>query len=173
MKNFFIILMLLFFVTTVYARKPRRSPVELGLKGNMYIDYFSDGSDFSIGTDIIFNPSQNLGFRVGFTELYFFEETTFDVNLGGLLPFTKLEMLIYIPAGRVQPYVHSGFGLITVSDLTYLVFGGGLGLDCFVADRTSFSLEPGVYVMHMSGFGSSDTEAGFRLSLGMKFGITR
>jgi hypothetical protein len=82
MKTFALVMVLITLASGLYAERLRRPAIEMSVRGSLYIDYLSDGTDFGLGADITFNPSRILGLRVRLAELYFDGGTTFTLNQG-------------------------------------------------------------------------------------------
>jgi len=161
MKKIFIILMLLFFVTTVYARVPKRPLVQIAPKASLYIGSVR----FGIGAEVIFNPLRNIGIRFDATEISFGEGgAVFSLNQGA-----GFDALIYLPMSGMQPYVHAGFGL-TANGGTSFSIRGGIGADFVMNKKLTFFAEPGIMIVDQ---GAADTDFVFRLSGGAKFGILK
>lgn len=168
MKKLFIILMLLFFISSVEAKKikgSKKSLIEIGPKACLYI---GEDVQFGIGCETVFNPIRNFGLRYELTEIRF-GSTTFYLNHRG-----SLDALIYIPMRGMQPYIHTGFGF-TVRDTetpagtqTNFSIRAGMGLNYTVNRGTDIFIEPGIIIS-----GNGGTDAVFRLSFGGRFGILR
>jgi hypothetical protein len=174
MKPIVFVITLFTIASSLSAERFRRPPIEMSVRGSLYIDYLSDGTDFGLGADITFNPARILGLRVKLTDLYFNGGTLFSLNQGFLSLFPNLDVLIYIPTRGIQPYIHTGFGLTALEGTSIVVFGGGIGADIFIAKRASFFFEPGIYVFNGSYYDYADnTQVFYRLSFGLDFGIGR
>jgi hypothetical protein len=167
MKKLFIILAILFMVSSMSAKGIKKPFVEIAPRTSLYID---GETTFGLGCDLIFNPRRNIGLRIGLAELQFNGGTHFNLNQGALNALPKIDVLIYMPMRRVQAYIHAGFGLTTVEGFTVLAIGGGMGFDFSMAKGTRLFLEPGIYILNTSN-GASNTDVMFRLSAGAKFGI--
>jgi len=170
MKKVFIILMLLFFVTTVYARVPKRPLVQIGPRASLYISSIRLG----MGAEVVFNPLRFIGVRFDMVEVSFGEGGTFfSLNEGLLYQGCggSLDVLYYLPIRGLQPYVHSGFGLFTDGDEANSFFiRGGMGLDFVMNKQTTFFAESGIMIIDP---GAGDTDFIFRLGGGAKFGILK
>jgi hypothetical protein len=150
------------------TRAQRSSIVDIQPRFSFYTDF--DDTHFGIGGDLIFNPFKRIGVRVEAAELLFNGGTVFFLNHGILNTMPKLDILIYMPARQIQPYIHTGFGLVTGDGATYLIMGGGIGVDYYVRRNMAFSFEPGLYFAHASN-GTSDSDLLLRLTAGVKFSI--
>lgn len=175
MKKILLGLVVLSMVTSLNARVLKKSVIEIAPRVSIYIgelNAFGMNPDFGIGSDIVFNPLKNIGFRIGAGEILFNGGTYFMLNQGTLSTFPKFDALIYIPMRQMNPYVHAGFGLTTGEGFTLLAIGGGMGFDFQMRKGTTLFIEPGLYIVSASN-GESDTDAVFRLTLGAKFGLFR
>ena len=161
------------FISVASGQRLRRPAVELEPRLSIYVNYLTDDTDLGIGADILFNPSPNLGFRIGLTDIYFFQTTQFSLNHGLITYFPKVDALFYISTRRAQSYIHLGLGYTKLEDYSWLVMGGGFGLDYFLSRTTCLSFEPGLYIFTYSNNGSGNTETAFRINLGIKYGIMR
>jgi len=170
MKKLVLVLAIFVLVSSMEARvtKWRRSTLDIEPRMSFYTDF--DDTQFGLGGDVIFNPFKRIGVRVEFAELVFDGGTFFFLNNGILKAMPKLDVLIYMAGRQIQPYIHTGFGLVTGEGATYLIFGGGVGADLYVNPKMAFNFEPGLYFRHASN-GVSDSDLLMRLSVGMKFGI--
>jgi hypothetical protein len=169
MKKILLILVVMSIVTSLNARVLKKSMIEIPPRISIYI---SEDNAFSIGSDIVFNPLKNIGFRIGAGEILFNGGTYFMLNQGTLSTFPKFDALIYIPMRQMNPYIHAGFGLTTGEGFTLLALGGGMGFDFQMRKGTTLFIEPGLYILSISN-GASDTDVLFRLTLGAKFGLFR
>ncbi|UCG91595.1 MAG: hypothetical protein JSV97_11025 [candidate division WOR-3 bacterium] len=169
MKRILLILVVLSIVTSLNARVVKKSMIEIAPRLSIYI---SEDNAFGIGSDIIFNPLKNIGFRIEAGELLFNGGTYFMLNHGALSTFPKIDALIYIPMRQMNPYIHTGLGLTTGEGFTLLAIGGGMGFDFEMRRGTTLFIEPGLYILSASN-GASDTDVVFRLTLGAKFGLFR
>lgn len=170
MKKLLLVLAILVLISTMEARvtQRRKSTLDIQPRFTFYTDF--DDTQFGFGGDIIFNPFKRLGVRAEFVELLFDGGTLFFLNHGILKTMPKLDVLVYLPGSQLQPYIHSGFGLVTGDGATFLMFGGGLGVDYFVNRKMAFNFEPGLYFAHVSN-GISDSDLLLRLSAGVKFSV--
>ncbi len=173
MKKYIILVALMLFVSMAFSQRLRRPTVELEPRLSIYVNYITDDTDLGIGADIVFNPSPNLGFRIAVTDIYLFQTTIFSLNHGLLTYFPKIDALFYISRHRAQPYIHLGLGYTDAEDFSWLVMGGGFGLDYFVSRTVCFSFEPGLYIFTGSFMGSGNTETAFRINMGIKYGIMK
>jgi len=170
MKKLFIILAILFMVSTMNAKGIKKPFVEIAPRTSLYID---GETTFGLGCDVIFNPLRNIGLRVEFVELLFDGGTFFNLNQGFFNTLPSIDALIYIPMQRFQPYFFAGFGISTGEGTTSLAVGGGMGFDFSLGKGNSLFLEPGIYILSFSSGGYSDTDVMFRFSAGAKFDILR
>jgi hypothetical protein len=171
MKKITLVLAFLILVSVMDAKvtRARRSSIlDIEPRFTFYTDF--DDTQFGIGGDLIFNPFKRIGVRVELAELLFNEGTVFFLNHGVLKIMPKLDVLVYLPARQIQPYIHTGFGLVTGDGATYLIMGGGLGADYYVSRNMALSFEPGLYFAHASN-GTSDSDLLLRLTAGAKFSI--
>ncbi len=159
--------LVLFSVLDARVTKGRSSMLDIAPRFSFSTDF--DETQFSFGGDLIFNPFKRIGMRVTFAELSFNGGTVFDMNYGLLSVWPKIDALIYMPARQIQPYIHTGIGLVT-GDATFLILGGGIGADYYVSKKMAFSFEPGLYFTHVSN-GMNDSNFWLRLSAGMKFSV--
>ena len=163
MKKLFIILVMFSFVSSVYAKIPKRSLIEIGPKANIYID---EDVQFGIGVESVFNPLKSFGVRLNLIEVRF-DRTTFSFNREG-----SLDALIYIPIRGMQSYIYSGFDLkmheTGAGSKTDFSIRAGLGLSYQLNNITNLFIEPGIIIK-----GNGATNAIFRLSFGGRFGIIR
>ncbi len=167
MKKFLMILAVLLIVSTAEARTLKKPLIEIAPRASVYL---SEDNAFGIGSDVVFNPFRNIGFRLEAVELLFNDGTYFMLNHGTFKTLPKIDALIYIPMQQMSPYIHTGFGLVTGEGATLLALGGGMGFDLYMRRGTTLFIEPGLYILHFSN-GMSDTDVLFRLSFGAKFGI--
>lgn len=170
MKKLFIILAILVMVSSMNAKGIKKPFVEISPRTSLYID---GDATFGLGCDIIFNPLRNIGLRVEFVELLFDGGTFFNLNQGFFNTLPSIDVLIYIPMQRFQPYFFAGFGISTGEGTTSLAVGGGMGFDFSMGRGNSLFLEPGIYILSFSSGAASDTDVMFRLSAGAKFDILR
>ena len=170
MKKLLLVLTILILVSPLEAKvsRWRRSTLDIEPRFSFYTDF--DETQFGFGSDIIFNPFKRIGVRVELTELLFNGGTIFFLNHGILKTMPKLDILVYMPGRQMKPYIHTGFGLVTGDGATFLMFGGGLGVDYYVNRKTAFNFEPGLYFAHASN-GVRDSDLLLRLSAGVKFSI--
>ncbi len=170
MKKLALVLAILVLTSTIEARvtKWRRSTLDIEPRFSFYTDF--DETQFGLGGDVIFNPFKRIGVRVEFAELVFDGGTFFFLNNGILKAMPKLDVLVYMAGRQMQPYIHTGFGLVTGEGATYLIFGGGMGVDYYVNNKMALNFEPGLYFRHASN-GTSDSDLLLRLSAGMKFSV--
>ncbi len=167
MKKFLLIVTVLLIVSSAEARILKKPLIEIAPRASVYI---SEDNAFGIGSDIVFNPLRNIGFRLEAVELLFNDGTYFMLNHGALKTLPKIDALIYIPMQQMSPYIHTGFGFITGEGATLLALGGGMGFDLRMQKGTTLFIEPGLYILSISD-GESDTDVLFRLSFGAKFGL--
>ena len=173
MKKTALILALLITVSTMDAgasRRLRKSVFDIGTRFSFYTDF--DDTQFGLGCDFVFNPFRNIGLRVELAELLFNDGTLFSLNHGVFKAFPKTDLLIYLMGREIQPYLHAGFGLVTGEGVTFVMLGGGMGIDYYMNRKFALSLEPGLYFMHASD-GASDSDLLLRISAGAKFSIIR
>jgi hypothetical protein len=170
MKKLLLVITILCLMSTMEAKvsKYRRSTLDIEPRFSFYTDF--DDTQFGLGGDIIFNPFKRIGVRVEFAELLFDGGTFFFLNHGILKAMPKLDVLVYMAGRQMQPYIHTGFGLVTGEGATYLIFGGGMGVDYYVNKNMAFNFEPGLYFRHASN-GTSDSDLLLRLSAGAKFAL--
>ena len=173
MKKPFTAFALILFISMASGQRLRRPIVELEPRLSIYVNYLTDDTELGIGADIMFNPSPNLGFRIGLTDIYLFQTTIFSLNHGLFTYFPKIDALFYISTRRTQPYIHLGLGYTGTENYSWLVIGGGFGLDYFMSRTVCFSFEPGLYIFTNSYGGSGNTETAFRINLGLKYGIMK
>jgi len=160
--------LILFSVMEAAVIKGRRSTLQIEPRFSFYTDF--DETHFGLGGDVIFNPFKRVGVRIEFAELLFNEGTVFFLNHGVLKLMPKIDVLVYLPGRQFQPYIHTGFGLVTGDGTTFLIMGGGLGFDYFMSKKMAFSFEPGLYFSHASD-GTSDSDFLLRLTAGAKFAV--
>jgi hypothetical protein len=170
MKKILIIAAILLLVAAADA-KSYRSLVEVEPKASLYIGSVR----FGIGCDFIFNPLKTLGFRFSGAELSFGNDVT-QLYLNFPYLTSSLDALIYFPMRGMQPYVHTGLGLLVLDtdpggSNTFFTIRGGLGLTYPWSGGTNFFVEPGVIITDLGEF--SDTDVIFRLSVGARFGILK
>lgn len=169
MKKMCIVLGLIIFLSAAYAELPKgwkRSLVQLEARPDIYIN---GGTDFAISSNVIFNVSQNVGFRVQLAQIFFADETVFRVanSLAFITP--TLETFFYVPnkESTFQPYFLGAFSLLAFSDFTLVGLGAGGGADIYLAPKTAVCFEPAVMLYFTEG----DSEVMFRGAVGMKFGL--
>jgi hypothetical protein len=80
MKKLFIIMAMLFIISSVDAKIFKRSLIEIGPKANLYIK--NEDVQFGIGVEVVVNPLRSVGFRFNLTEIRF-DPTTFYFNREG------------------------------------------------------------------------------------------
>ena len=162
MKKVFIIMAMLFIISSVDAKIFKRSLIEIGPKASLYIK--NEDAQFGIGVEVVVNPLRNVGFRLNLTEIRF-DPTTFYFNREG-----SLDAFVYIPLQNIQLYVHSGIGLKThetgTGTRTRYSIQGGLGLNYPLNQRTTLFAEPAVIIS-----GNGETDVSFRVSVGGRFGV--
>ncbi|MBA7521298.1 hypothetical protein ES705_13405 [subsurface metagenome] len=164
MKKIIIVLLLVFCVSTAYAKIMKRPFVQIEPKGTLYIGSVR----FGLGTSVIFNPLRNIGFRFNLAEINFGEGGTFfSLNQGFFYEGGSFDILYYLPMRKMQPYIHAGFGLAT-NGQTMFSIRGGVGLDFAMNKKLALFVEPGIMIIDP---GAADTDFVFRLSGGAKFGI--
>jgi len=170
MKKVALVIAILVMVSIVDAKvsSRRRSTLDIEPRFSFYTDF--DETQFGLGGDVIFNPFKRIGVRLEFAELLFNEGTVFFLNHGVLKTMPKIDVLVYMAGSQLQPYIHVGFGLVTGEGATFLIMGGGLGIDYFVSKKMAFSFEPGLYFRHASN-GTSDSDLLLRLTAGTKFAV--
>ena len=163
-KKYLIVLMLVFLVSSLNARRMRRSSralVELGPKISLY---FGDETEFGIGCEAVFNPVRSIGFRLDLAEILR-ENITFYFNQN-----TSIDALFYYPMGGLQTYFLAGIGLMTLDfgdgSETFYSIRGGLGLNHPINPNLDLFIEPSLIFV---GNGASDTI--FRISGGIRFGV--
>ncbi|MCK4252752.1 hypothetical protein KAX97_15000 [candidate division WOR-3 bacterium] len=162
MKKIIIVLLLLFCVSTAYAKVMKRPFVQIAPKASLYIGSVR----FGFGAEVVFNPLRNIGFRMDLTEISFGDGgTMFTLNRG-----TSFDVLYYLPMRKMQPYVHAGFGF-SANGATVFSIRGGMGFDFAMRKGMKFFVEPGIIISSVSVGEDSDTDVMFRLSAGAKFGI--
>jgi hypothetical protein len=163
MKKLFIIMTILFIISSVDARMLKRSLIEIGPKASLYIN---GDIQFGIGIEVVVNPLRSIGFRLDLTEIRF-DPTTFHFNRKG-----ALDAFIYLPMKGLQLYVHSGIGLkiheTGAGTQTHYSIQGGLGLNYPLNQRTTLFAEPGIIIS-----GNDETDVSFRVSAGGRFGIIK
>lgn len=166
MKKIFIVLAMLFFVSSVNARvlrSARRPLIEVGPKTSLYI---SKDFQIGIGVETVFNPLKSLGIRLDLTEVRF-GSTTFYLNQEG-----SLDALFYYPMKGRQTYFYSGFGIKThdtgAGSKTHFSIRGGLGLNHPLNPKVDLFVEPGIIISS-----NGDNDVMVRLSVGGRFGILR
>ncbi len=167
MKKTIIISLLIcaFVIGQAQTRKMAKKPlIELGPKASMYIGSLN----FGIGAELLINPARNFGLRLGLTELRFGDaDTRFSINLHDL----SLDGILYIPMEGIKPYAFLGAGLSTQTN-TNIEFRAGLGFNYSVTRSTNIFVEPGAIVNYTS-YNEGNTDIGFRLSIGGRFGLIR
>lgn len=171
MKKVFLMMAILIAVSTMDAgasRNLRKTVLDIGTRLSFYTDF--DDTQFGLGCDFVFNPFKNIGLRVELAELLFNDGTLFSLNHGVFKTFPKTDLLIYLMGRDIQPYLHTGFGLVAGDGVTFIMLGGGRGIDYYINRNFALSLEPGLYFMHASD-GTSDSDLLLRISAGAKFGI--
>jgi len=161
MKKVFIIMAMLFIISSVDAKIFKRALIEIGPKASLYIN---EDVQFGIGVEVVVNPLRSVGFRFNLTEIRF-DPTTFHFNREG-----SLDAFIYLPMKGLQLYVHSGIGLKTRETgddpKTHYSIQGGLGLNYPLNQRTTLFAEPAVIIS-----GNGETDVSFRISVGGRFGV--
>ena len=171
MKKVVLLMVILIAVSTMDAaasKKLRKSVLDIGTRFSFYTDF--DDTQFGLGCDFVFNPFKNIGLRVELAELLFNGGTLFSLNHGAFKTFPKTDLLIYLTGREIQPYLHAGFGLVTGDGLTFIMMGGGMGIDYYMNRKFALTLEPGLYFMHASD-GASESDLLLRISAGTKFSI--
>jgi hypothetical protein len=162
MKKLFIIMAMLFIISSVDAKIFKRSLIEIGPKANLYIK--NEDVQFGIGVEVVVNPLRSVGFRFNLTEIRF-DPTTFYFNREG-----SIDAFVYIPMQNMQLYVLAGIGLKThetgAGTQTHYSIQGGLGLNYPLNQRTTLFAEPAVIIS-----GNGETDVSFRVSVGGRFGI--
>ena len=161
MKKLFIIMAMLFIISSVDAKIFKRALIEMGPKASLYIN---GDIQFGIGVEVVVNPLRSVGFRFNLTEIRF-DPTTFYFNREG-----SFDAFVYIPLQNIQLYVHSGIGLKThetgAGTQTHYSIQGGLGLNYPLNQRTTLFAEPGIIIS-----GNGETDVSFRVSAGGRFGV--
>jgi hypothetical protein len=170
MKKLLIVIAILLFVVAAEAKRSR-SLVEVEPKASLYIGSVR----FGIGCDVIFNPLKTVGFRFSGTELSFGDDQT-QLYLNFSFLNSSLDALIYFPMRGMQPYVHTGIGILILDtdpgdSNTFFTIRGGLGLNYPWSRGTNLFVEPGVIITDPGDWG--DTDVIFRLSVGARFGILK
>ncbi|MBE9491599.1 MAG: hypothetical protein IMY70_01830 [Bacteroidetes bacterium] len=171
MKKFSILLVAasLFFISSMDAGISRRSKkplVEIVPKMNFFI---KSDLEVDIGGDVIFNPSDRLGFRCNFADIHIAGGTVFFLNYSLLYP--TFDALIYMQSQGIQPYIHAGLGFVSHNG-SILTLKGGAGFDFDIDRNTCFFVEPGLLIMSVSNH-NSDTDIYFFISGGIKFGVIK
>ncbi len=170
MKKILIVIAMLLFVVAAEAKRSR-SLVEVEPKASLYIGSVR----FGIGCDVIFNPLKTVGFRFSGTELSFGDDQT-QLYLNVSFLNSSLDALIYFPMRGMQPYVHTGIGILILDtdpgdSNTFFTIRGGLGLNYPWSRGTNLFIEPGVIITDPGDWG--DTDVIFRLSVGARFGVLK
>ena len=170
MKKLALVIAILVMVSIVDAKASsrRRSALDIAPRFSFYTDF--PNTQFGLGGDVIFNPFKRMGVRLELAELLFNEGTIFFLNHGVLKTMPKIDLLVYMPGYQFQPYIHAGFGLVTGEGVTFLIMGGGLGVDYFVSKKMALNFEPGLYFRHASN-GTSESDLLLRLTAGTKFAV--
>lgn len=165
MKKVLFLLAVLLFVLPLSARQKLEISPRLSLHNN---DALFDGVRWSIGGDIIFNPAENIGFRVNMAELFFGDPTILSMNMNVLYFYSNnIDFLYYMNIAGLSSYVAINFGLISVAGSSFVVTGGGLGLEQRIGKRNCIFLEPALTLMN----GEGASEVIFEVSGGLKLGI--
>lgn len=161
MKKLFIIMAMLFIISSVDAKIFKRAFIEIGPKASLYIN---EDVQFGIGVEVVVNPLRSVGFRFNLTEIRF-DPTTFYFNREG-----SIDAFVYIPMQNMQLYVLAGIGLKThetgAGTQTHYSIQGGLGLNYPLNQRTTLFAEPAVIIS-----GNGETDVSFRVSVGGRFGV--
>lgn len=165
MKKLFIIMAMLFIISSVDAKIFKRSLIEIGPKASLYIN---EDVQFGIGVEVVVNPLRSVGFRFNLTEIRF-DPTTFYFNREG-----SIDAFVYIPMQNMQLYVLAGIGLKTHETgdgtQTHYSIQGGLGLNYPLNQRTTLFAEPAVIISGNGGT-NGETDVSFRVSVGGRFGV--
>jgi len=164
-QKIFMMLSLVFFVSSVEAkvsRHSKKSLIELGPKASLYI---GDDVSFGLGAEIILNPLKNFGFRLDFTEVRFGKNTSFYLNNN-----SSIDGFLYIPMREIEPYLHAGFGFSVFETQapnlhTFFTMRAGIGFNYPMKRGVNLFFEPGIVIT-----GNGATVTTFRLSLGGRFG---
>ena len=168
MKKLFIILAILFIVSSLDAKVIRRSTFEIGTKASLYIGDAVDNVGLGLGVEVIVNPMRSIGFRIDLTEFLIADNTSFVFNHGG-----SFDALFYLPTRTLNLYIHTGFGLATNGN-TGLSIRGGVGLVHSWSRSSNLFIEPGIIITDREDAPEdAPTEVTFRLSAGARFGIFR
>jgi len=164
MKKLFIIMAMLFIISSVDAKIFKRALIEIGPKASLYINEENEDVQFGIGVEVVVNPLRSVGFRFNLTEIRF-DPTTFYFNREG-----SIDAFVYIPMQNMQLYVLAGIGLKThetgAGTQTHYSIQGGLGLNYPLNQRTTLFAEPAVIIS-----GNGETDVSFRVSVGGRFGV--
>jgi hypothetical protein len=162
MKRILLLLVIVLFSLPLSARPT----FELAPRASLYIS----SVHFGLGTDLIINPTKNVGLRIGIAELLLGDNTVFSLNSLSQNLLSNVELLLYTspPLGGIISYFDFAFGLIA-GDGTLLTIGGGAGYETRMGKSNKVFLEPSIIITT----GGDNTDVAFRLSGGLKFGIFR
>jgi hypothetical protein len=161
----YVVIVLLFITIIPLSAKPLRGTralLELGPKGSLYI---GENTRFGLGAEFVVHPLRTIGLRFDIAELSFGDYTMFYFNE------LSMDALVYIPMQNVDPYVHAGFGIVSISNggsSTVYSIRCGMGFIFQMKRGTGLFIEPGIIIA-----GNGDTDVVFRLSFGARFSMLK
>ena len=167
MKKILLLMVVLFVVLPLSARPKLEISPRLSFN---YSDEIFDGARWSLGGDIVFNPTNNIGLRVSMIEFLLGDPTFFSMNMVNMVSLytPKFDFLYYMnPGTGLSPYIVMNFGVMGGEGSSLVAVGGGIGLGNNIGKSNSIFVEPGL--IFLSGEGIS--ELIIKVSGGMKFGI--
>jgi hypothetical protein len=167
MKKVLLLVAVLFVALPLSARPKLEISPRLSFN---YSDDIFDGARWSLGGDIIFNPTNNIGLRVNMVEFLLGNPTFFSMNMINMVSLynPQIDFLYYINLGTgLSSYIVMNFGVMGGEGSSLVAIGGGIGLGKNIGKKNSIFVEPGL--IFLSGEGNS--ELIIKVSGGMKFGI--
>ena len=167
MKKVLLLVVVLFVVLPLSARPKLEISPRLSMN---YSDDFFNGVRWSIGGDIIFNPTNNIGLRVNMVEILLGDPTFFSINMLNMASLynPRIDFLYYMNLGAgFSPYICMNFGVMGGEGSSILAIGGGIGLGQNIGKRNSIFVEPGLIFLN----GEGDNALMIKVSGGMKLGL--
>ena len=167
MKKVLLLAAVLFVVLPMTARPKLEISPRFSLH---YSDEFFDGTRWSLGGDITFNPTNNIGLRVNMFEFLLGDYSFFSMNMMNMVTLysPQINFLYYMNLGTgLSSYIVMNFGVMGGEGSSLLAIGGGIGLEPNIGKRNSIFVEPGLTFLS----GEGDSELIIKVSGGMKFGF--